>query len=266
MGRTSEERLMRMMIRRSFCSIVLALALFLIPGHAQRPEAASPAPSLLDRHPGPDVLLAPAAPRKPAHARLRTPQSARLPERTGAAAAPDRAPAARGGRPAAHHPPDRIRRRPLCRGRLSALGPRSAIRSERIFPESLRRCGINPRRFPARCAALFPRARAQPVPHGHHAPAGLVRHAALPAKPQPLPARNRTRRRRSVAVPRGPGFHQPPSASRSRMVPALAARQPVLCGTIASGGAWPRKRWQLVLLQHAMVDNSMLLVEHKHME
>src|ERR1035441_5806228 len=35
-------------------------------------------------------------------ARLRTPQPARLPERTGAAAAPDRAPAARGGRPAAH--------------------------------------------------------------------------------------------------------------------------------------------------------------------
>src|ERR1039458_3637276 len=45
MGRTSEERLMRMMIRRSFCSIVLALALFLIPGHAQRPEAATPAAS-----------------------------------------------------------------------------------------------------------------------------------------------------------------------------------------------------------------------------
>ena len=36
---------MRMMIRRSFCSIVLALALFLIPGHAQEPEAASPAAS-----------------------------------------------------------------------------------------------------------------------------------------------------------------------------------------------------------------------------
>lgn len=36
---------MRMMIRRSFCSIVLALALFLIPGHAQGPEAASPAAS-----------------------------------------------------------------------------------------------------------------------------------------------------------------------------------------------------------------------------
>ena len=36
---------MRMMIRRSFCSIVLALALFLISGHAQGPEAASPAAS-----------------------------------------------------------------------------------------------------------------------------------------------------------------------------------------------------------------------------
>ena len=33
---------MRMMIRRSFCSIVLALALFLISGYAQRPEAARP--------------------------------------------------------------------------------------------------------------------------------------------------------------------------------------------------------------------------------
>jgi hypothetical protein len=45
MGRTAEERLMRLMIRGSFCSIVLALALFLIPGHAQGPEAASPAAS-----------------------------------------------------------------------------------------------------------------------------------------------------------------------------------------------------------------------------
>ena len=36
---------MRMMIRRSFCSIVLALTLFLISGHAQGPEAASPAAS-----------------------------------------------------------------------------------------------------------------------------------------------------------------------------------------------------------------------------
>ena len=36
---------MRMMILRSFCSIVLALALFLIPGHAQGPEAARPAAS-----------------------------------------------------------------------------------------------------------------------------------------------------------------------------------------------------------------------------
>jgi hypothetical protein len=34
-----------MMIRLSFCSIVLALALFLISGHAQRPEAARPAAS-----------------------------------------------------------------------------------------------------------------------------------------------------------------------------------------------------------------------------
>src|ERR1035437_3976123 len=39
MGCTAEERLMRMMIRRSFCSIVLALALFLISAHAQGPEA-----------------------------------------------------------------------------------------------------------------------------------------------------------------------------------------------------------------------------------
>src|SRR5579872_2450436 len=43
MSRTAEERLMK--IRRSCCSIILALALFLIPGHGQEPEAARPAAS-----------------------------------------------------------------------------------------------------------------------------------------------------------------------------------------------------------------------------
>jgi len=73
-------------------------------------------------------------------------------------------------------------------------------------------------------AVLLRRPRAESFPAGHHASSGLVLHAGLPAYAQSVLSRNRARRHRSAIVARGAGFHQPPLACRSRLVPPLIAR------------------------------------------
>jgi hypothetical protein len=95
--------------------------------------------------------------------------------------------------------------------------------AERLLSESFRRRALKPRRLFPRRAVLLRRPRAQPFPDEHHAPAGLVCHAPLPAYPQPVLPRNRARHGRVALVPRGAGLHQPPSASRTWLVPALVA-------------------------------------------
>ena len=115
----------------------------------------------------------------------------------------------------------RIRRHPLSAASLFAMGPRTAIRSERLFPESTRRVASAKRRRRGRRVALLRRPCSQSILNGRHASAGLVRDASLPPNSQPISSRNRSRGNRTAAFLSSARLRQPSHASRPKLVPAI---------------------------------------------